>query len=64
MPDRHCSDWHLVINTAKSSPHDIYPIDEAPLYTRDTILATGRSMIVMVAKATQQQEEDCHDVVD
>ncbi|MBC7005755.1 glycogen debranching protein GlgX [Photobacterium sp. BZF1] len=57
LPDRNCSDWHLVINTAKPSPHDIYPIDEAPLYTRNTILATGRSMIVMVAKATTQKSQ-------
>ncbi|PSW19047.1 glycogen debranching enzyme GlgX [Photobacterium sanctipauli] len=54
LPDRRNSEWHLLVNTAKSSPYDIYLPDEAPIYPHDTILATGRSMIVMVAKSTQE----------
>lgn len=50
IPDRNSSDWHILINTAEPSPGDIYTIEQAPKYQGNTILATGRSMIVMVAK--------------
>lgn len=57
LPDRDSSEWHVVINTAKQSPDDIYPINQAPRYPHRTILASGRSMIVMIAKSVQQDEK-------
>ncbi|MCW8330027.1 glycogen debranching protein GlgX [Photobacterium sp. SDRW27] len=50
LPNRDSRDWHLLVNTAKCSPGDIYTIEDAPQYPYSTILVTGRSMIVMVAK--------------
>ncbi|MGF1699642.1 glycogen debranching protein GlgX [Photobacterium makurazakiensis] len=54
LPSRQCSEWHLLVNTAKRSPYDIYHSNDAPVYPHDTILVTGRSMIVMVAKSMQE----------
>ncbi|WP_299018823.1 glycogen debranching protein GlgX [uncultured Photobacterium sp.] len=53
VPDRDGCDWYLLINTAASSPDDIYTIEQAPKFLRNTILVTGRSMIVMVAKPSE-----------
>ncbi|UTV27241.1 glycogen debranching protein GlgX [Photobacterium atrarenae] len=50
LPDRDSQDWHLLVNTAAPSPADIYTIEQAPRYKDETILVTGRSMIVMIAK--------------
>lgn len=52
LPDRDDRDWHLLVNTAEPSPRDIYTIEQAPRYRGDTILVTGRSMIIMIAKST------------
>ena len=52
LPRREGRNWHLLIDTAKPSPGDIYEIENAPAYQHDTILAKGRSMIVMVAKSS------------
>ncbi len=51
LPNREERDWHLLVNTAEQSPRDIYTIEQSPKYLHDTILVTGRSMIVMVAKS-------------
>lgn len=53
IPDRRCSDWYLLVNTANPSPSDIYLSEDAPKYADDTLLVTGRSMIVLVAKSIQ-----------
>ncbi|OAN14202.1 glycogen debranching enzyme [Photobacterium jeanii] len=50
IPDREQTDWHLVIDTAAPSPCDIYSVDEAPRYADNSVVVTGRSMVVMVAK--------------
>ncbi|MGF1761389.1 glycogen debranching protein GlgX [Photobacterium sagamiensis] len=50
LPERELTGWHVLINTAESSPRDIYAIDEVPAYPYQTILVKGRTMVVMIAK--------------
>ncbi|GHA50720.1 glycogen debranching protein GlgX [Photobacterium aphoticum] len=56
LPSRKGCEWHVMINTAKPSPHDIYPVGKAPIYLDDSVLVNGRSMIVMVSKPTRKGE--------
>jgi isoamylase len=42
--------WVRVVDTAASSPEDIYPVDAAPAFEGATYRATGRSVVILVSR--------------
>jgi hypothetical protein len=39
--------WRLCIDTAQAAPHDIRPLEEAPIVAAGAIVAQPRSVVVL-----------------
>jgi glycogen operon protein len=42
--------WRRTIDTAQPSPNDILPLAEAPVFSGDSYLVTGRSIVAFTTR--------------